>query len=74
MKESQRRAIDKYFQTEKGKEAHRRASSNWREKNPEKAKEVKQKYEHSEKGKSMRREANRRYREKMKQKSALLEK
>lgn len=74
MKESQRRAINKYFQSEKGKEAHRRASSNWREKNPEKAKETVKKYFQSEKGKAALREANRRYREKMKQKSALLEK
>ena len=62
----------RYFKTEKGKEAHRRATKNWELRNPEKAKETKQKYEQSEKGKAMRREANRRYREKMKQKKSTI--
>lgn len=64
----------RYFKTEKGKEARRRATKNWELRNPEKARESYNKYIQSEKGKAVKREINRRYREKMKQKSNILEK
>ena len=64
--------MKRYLQTEKGKEAHRRATRNWELRNPEKAKESKQKYWQSERGKEVKREQNRRYREKMKAKKSTI--